>query len=162
MAGRAWRATPARPCSPRSRAQLNAGPFKFLFDFGARWRRDTKFAGARFTDVLVFGASAGLPLFPPELEASLEARGETPMDDVGDRTGSPLEALLGLKLHAPRAWTFGAAGGVGILRGYGSPDARFVVMAGYTYAPSEHPSEPGPSPWRRTGRQPKRRAPSRS
>src|SRR5204863_91844 len=116
-------------------AQIAAGPLLLLADAGARWRKDVRIADVRFTDVLTFGAAVAWPLDQDRLLLIAEARGETPLDQVGYRAGSPLEALLGLKFSPLAHWSFGAAGGAGLLRGYGSPELRFVLMAGYSSAP---------------------------
>jgi outer membrane protein OmpA-like peptidoglycan-associated protein len=129
---------------PEITADVAAGPFTLLINAGARWRDDTFFAGARFTDVLTFGVGAALPVMTDLLQAHLELQGASPLDDIGDRATSPLQALLGVKLTPLPGWTFGAAGGAGLLRGYGSPDARGLLTIGHgaQLIRSDEPEEP--------------------
>jgi outer membrane protein OmpA-like peptidoglycan-associated protein len=131
---------------PEVTSELKAGPLSVLIDIGARWRKDARFAGTRFTDTLTFGTGLSLPVVPDLLRALGEVRGETPLDDVGNRQGSPLEALLGLKLTPAPGLTFGLAGALGILRGYGTPLARAVAMFGYQGALQRHEAKPEPVP----------------
>ena len=65
------------------------------------------------------------------LEATLEIWGSSVFEDFGDRETSPLETIVGL-LWNPRETdlTVGLAGGLGLLRGYGSPDFRGVLTVG--------------------------------
>ncbi len=116
---------------PRIAAELDAGPLEVVLDAGVRLRKDTAFAGARFPDLLTLGAALRLPMLEQRLTAIAELFGEAPLDDVGDRTGSPLQMLLGLKLRPWSNVTLGVSGGAGLLRGYGAPDARVALMFGY-------------------------------
>jgi outer membrane protein OmpA-like peptidoglycan-associated protein len=116
---------------PEVTSEIKAGPLSVLLDVGARWRKDAHFSGTSFTDVLTFGAGVSVPIATDLLRGIAELRGATPLDDVANREGSPLEALFGLKLAVPPGLTFGLGGGFGILRGYGSPGARVVAMVGY-------------------------------
>jgi outer membrane protein OmpA-like peptidoglycan-associated protein len=130
--------------APALHATLNLSTmFALMLEAGARWRNDTEFAGTRFTDVLLFGGGLEAKLVPELLRAYLEVRGESPLNDVGDRSTTPVLALLGGKLALPIGLTLGAAGGMGITRGYGSPDARALFSVAYandvTYAPKEKP-----------------------
>ena len=148
---------------PELLGQVQAGPLLLMANVGTRFRKDVAFAGVRFTDVLTFGVGAALPVVPDLLRAHLEVQGLSPLDDIGNRGGTPLQALLGLKLTPFAGFTFGLAGGAGILRGYGSPDMRGVFMVGYENAlagggrgsanePEETDAPPEPAPRRRTAR----------
>ncbi len=130
---------------PEVTSEIEAGPLSLLFDVGARWRKDARFAGTRFTDVLTFGAGVCWPFVPDLLRAIGELHGGSPLDDVGNRQSSPLEALLGLKLGPLSGFTVGLGAGLGILRGYGSPQARVVAMVGYaSRGPSGAPEQAEP------------------
>ena len=129
--------------APGVHAAIHAGPISILAEAGARWRSDTEFAGTRFKDVVLFGLGLEARLVPDVLRASLEARGESPLDDVGDRATTPIGALLGAKLTLPVGLTLGAAGGLGITRGYGSPDARALLSIAYAREGDER-EEPAP------------------
>jgi outer membrane protein OmpA-like peptidoglycan-associated protein len=126
---------------PQVNAELHGGPVTVLVNVGARFREDVKLGRERFSDVLSFGAGASLPIVP-ELHVLAELYGESPMDDLGDRTASPLEALAGLRLSAPPGFTFGLGLGMGLLRGYGSPDLRVVGMLAYHQPAQPASAEP--------------------
>jgi len=67
------------------------------------------------------------------LEISAEIYGKTLVHDFWDSSKvSPLEWLAGLKFHLPLGFRAGLAGGTGILNGYGSPQFRGIVFAGWT------------------------------
>jgi outer membrane protein OmpA-like peptidoglycan-associated protein len=134
--------------APTLHGAIKLGGVSLRAEAGARFRDDQSFAGVRFTDVLTYGIGAELELSAELLALHIEAHGESPLDDVGERATSPLGILLGAKLWPIPDFVVGLAGGMGILRGYGSPDARFVVTLGYahssgpnTRAPSEAPSD---------------------
>ncbi|MFI5307630.1 MAG: OmpA family protein, partial [Polyangiales bacterium] len=132
---------------PEVTSEIKAGPLSVLVDVGARWRKDAHFSGMTFTDVLTFGAGVSVPIAPELLRGVVELRGETPLDNVANREGSPLETLFGLKLTVPPGLTFGLGGGFGILRGYGSPQARVVAMVGYDSGRKSHKrNEQAPEP----------------
>lgn len=119
--------------APQAVADITAGPMSVLVNFGARWRPDIEFSNIRFTDLLTFGAGLSLPLWRESLRALFELQGESPLQNLGERAGSVLDALLGLKLTPTSGLTLGLAGGSGLLRGYGAPDLRAVAMFGYAY-----------------------------
>jgi len=125
---------PGATLSPAVTADVSAGPLSVLIDIGMRFRPDARFSGSRFRDTATFGAALSLPLVKPLLRAILETAGESPLDDFGERNGTQLQALLGLRLHTSSGLGFGLAGGAGLLRGYGSPDARGVLTIAYTHA----------------------------
>jgi outer membrane protein OmpA-like peptidoglycan-associated protein len=126
---------------PRIAAELFLGPVELMLDAGVRLREDASFAGARFTDVFTFGAGLRVPLLDRRLFAVAELFGEAPIDDVGDRTGSPLQGLVGVRLLPIERLMLGLAGGAGLLRGYGAPDTRIALSLGYTLPLSDGPDE---------------------
>jgi outer membrane protein OmpA-like peptidoglycan-associated protein len=129
--------------APTLHAAIKLGIASLRAEAGARFRDDQNFAGVRFTDALTYGVGAELTLWPELLALHVEAQGESPLDDVGERSSSPLGALLGAKLWPTADFVVGAAGGLGILRGYGSPDARAVLTLGY--APKQEPNTHEPT-----------------
>ena len=72
-----------------------------------------------------------MPLARNVLDAHVMGFGVTPQDDIGRRANSPLETLAGLTLRADESWSFGLAGGVGLLRGYGAPDLRVIATSAW-------------------------------
>lgn len=133
---------------PEVTSEINAGPLSVLLNFGARMRQDVRFASTRFADSLTFGAGVSVPISRETLRALAELHGATPMDDVGNRPTSPLEALLGMKLVPAQGFTLGLAGGAGLLRGYGAPTLRALLMFGYSSggADQHHAAQQAPEP----------------
>lgn len=141
---------------PEITSEILAGPLSVLINVGVLMRKDSQFAGTRFTNALTFGTGVSVPIVRERLRALAEVHGASPLDDVGRRGGSPLEALLGIKLMPATGLSFGLAGGAGLLRGYGSPSMRAVLMLGYSSAseagrsseqrPPPPPPEPPPEP----------------
>lgn len=124
--------------------ELRAGATKLVFNAGVRFREDQSLARLEVGDELTWGVGVLAPLVdadPVGLEARLEAWGETPLDDFGSRDGSPVEALIGLALKTDFGLEVGAAGGLGLQRGYGAPDGRFVFTAGYAAPVPREPEE---------------------
>jgi outer membrane protein OmpA-like peptidoglycan-associated protein len=82
----------------------------------------------------------GVPFADGAAEARVELFGATGLSDFGAREGSPLEVLGGVaaRPHASSGFVGGIALGTGLTRGYGAPDARVVLTAGYV--------EPAPQP----------------
>jgi len=98
---------------------------------GLGFRPDTELAGTRMRDEILFELSLMQPLVGDVLFAHLEAFGKSSRDDFARNATTPISALLGLRLSVA-GLTFGLAGGAGIVRGYGAPDARFVFSAAVT------------------------------
>lgn len=107
---------------------------RLMLNLGLRFRPDTRFGGLRFGDLATAGAGAELSLLDQLLSGHIELYGSTPLTDFGNREGSPLEALLGLRLSPGQELNVGIAGGMGLLRGYGSPDLRMIATVGYQSA----------------------------
>ena len=93
-----------------------------------------------------YGLGITIPVARKALTLHAELYGATPLGDVGegasfgDREGSPLEALGGLKYHSKGGFSVGAAAGPGIVRGYGSPDLRVIGQLGFA-APIDEEEE---------------------
>jgi outer membrane protein OmpA-like peptidoglycan-associated protein len=132
---------------PEVIGELRAGQVALLVNLGARWRKDESFAGVRFTDTLVLGGGLAWSA-SRALRVLLEAKADSPLDELGARSSSRLEAQLGFKLEpwSEQGWTFGAAGGAGLVRGYGSPDFRVVLMMSYRHEPKAGGAAPGKPP----------------
>lgn len=136
---------------PELLGQIGAGPIDIVVNLGVQLRRDVEVAGIKFGDALTYGFGFVAETVPELLDLHAEVHGASRLDDVGARGSSPVELLGGAKLRPIPEWTFGAAGGFGLTRGYGSPDARVVVLAGWTgdgtQAPESQPDDSEPEPY---------------
>jgi outer membrane protein OmpA-like peptidoglycan-associated protein len=103
--------------------------------------------GARFANQVTYALAVSVPLSSDVLRAQAEIFGSTLSSDAGRRATSPLEALLGLKLRPNASWAMGLSGGMGLLRGYGSPDVRVIAqLAWHTLGAAAEPAPSAPPP----------------
>jgi outer membrane protein OmpA-like peptidoglycan-associated protein len=119
--------------------ELRPGKLRITGNLGAPIRADAEFGRSKIADELAFGAGATYPLAEDTLDAILEVYGATAWDDFAGRSSSPVEAILGGKLHVTAGCTFGLAAGPGLLRGLGSPDFRGVALFGCVTRKDETP-----------------------
>ncbi|MCB9709418.1 MAG: hypothetical protein H6714_11570, partial [Myxococcales bacterium] len=116
---------------PELLMELRAKGVRLTGNVGARFREARPLPGISVDDELTYGAALTLPLVRDRLDMMGELWGSTALnDDFGKRGNSPLEALGGLKYYSAGGFTVGAAGGGGILGGYGAPDFRVMAMLG--------------------------------
>jgi outer membrane protein OmpA-like peptidoglycan-associated protein len=106
------------------------------------------FAGVPFGTDLTFGAALGLRLLDGSVTLGPEVYGSTVISDSGEgfmkRASTPLEMLLGGKLHVGKAIRLGGAAGSGLTQGIGSP--RLRVLASVEWLPSIEPPPARPAP----------------
>lgn len=107
---------------------------------GLRFRPDAELGGIQIRDQVLMELSLTQPLVRDRLFAHLELFGKSAQDDFGRTATTPISALLGMSLRHDM-FTFGLAGGAGIMRGYGAPDARVVLSFAITH-PRREPSAP--------------------
>ncbi|MCC7539456.1 MAG: OmpA family protein [Deltaproteobacteria bacterium] len=134
---------------PELLAEVRAGRFRLTANLGARFRGEQQLQAVTIGQELTWGVGATIGLADRLLDAHLEAYGATTFDGFGDRATTPAELLAGLKLYPTRGLVVGLAGGAGLSRGAGSPDARVILMIGWTQPPREAPPpapEPEPEP----------------
>ncbi len=126
---------------PELLGELHAGPVNLVANLGAEvWRRAST-GSQTVADTLKFGLGASLPLYQELLWAHGEIYGSTFFDDVFGRESTPLDWLVGLRYRLLPNLVAGLAGGAGLSRGIGSPDARLVAMVGWRTA-DEQREEP--------------------
>lgn len=131
----------------RGIVETSIATMRVTFLAGLRFRPDTQLGGIRIRDELLFELSLMQPLVHERLYAHAEVFGKSARDDFGRVPTTPISALLGLRVRAG-SLTFGLAGGAGLMRGYGAPDARVVFTAAITAPPRqpldvpEAPAEP--------------------
>lgn len=117
--------------------EVQAGPLTVLANAGLDIRGAAEIRTLSPGSELTYGASLSVDLVPRQLSLSTELIGSLALSDFGVRTASPLEALFGGRFRTTDGWNLGAALGVGILRGYGTPDLRGVFMFGRGNEPRE-------------------------
>jgi len=127
---------------PSLLGEMTFGALRVTTDIGLRVRKTVTLPGGdRFANQLSYALALSLPFGPDVLRVQAEVFGSTLTADAGLRASSPLEALLGLKLRPNDTLGFGLAGGMGLLRGYGSPDLRIIgQFAWHTLAASRAPT----------------------
>ncbi|MBN1771045.1 MAG: OmpA family protein [Deltaproteobacteria bacterium] len=108
---------------------------------GGRFRELESFGSFDVGHELTWGLGLMVPLLPDLLDLHLEAYGTTTFEQFGDREGSPIEAIAGVKVQPVPGLRLGAGIGPGLQRGYGSPDLRALLTIGYA-APAEAEPEP--------------------
>jgi len=81
---------------------------------------------------LTFGVGAMVPLLDDRLAVLAELDGSTTFDDFFSRSETTLEFLVGARYFHESGLSFGAGGGPGLARGYGSPDVRILGTVAYS------------------------------
>ena len=120
--------------------ELRGRRFDARLRSGVRLRKQVKLGDLTIGQEWVVGLGARYRIVPG-LYAHAELVGLSTFSHFADPEHTPLEMLLGAK-YTLADWLLGAAVGPGLLRGYGAPDVRTVLMAGY--APVEKPRPPPP------------------
>ena len=116
-----------------------ADKVRLTVNVGARLGEDQTLLGdVRVGDALTFGLGVTASLVgtytrPDQTRVDLHAQvfGSSFFGDFFGGEETPLEALAGLKLHLGNGLVIGAAGGAGIHRSFGTPDARAVLNLGW-------------------------------
>lgn len=122
---------------PEAIFEVRPGPARVTANLGAIVRQDARLFNANLGDELTFGLGAGVQL-PGELrrfEVLGEVYGSTATADFFGGAVTPLEALLGGRWSPSERWRVSLAGGVGLQRGIGSPDARALASLGLVVMP---------------------------
>lgn len=143
---------------PEVLAELRPGLLRMTANLGVRVRENETYVGnVEIGDELTFGLGLTAPLYgdfrdPSKLRLDLHAQlyGGSSFSNFFGREETPLEAIAGFKVHHPSGFVFGAAGGAGITRGFGSPDGRAILTVGWAQ-PRELAPEAPPEPSDRDG-----------
>jgi outer membrane protein OmpA-like peptidoglycan-associated protein len=125
------------------------GGARLVLDVGAKVRRNAGDSGSNlsFGDELTFGLGFAIPVYTDasedrtHLDFHAQLYGASFFDDLFTRETTPFEGTLGAKFHHASGLVAGLAGGMGLTRGFGSPDARVIAMVGYG-RPAERAAEP--------------------
>ncbi len=114
-------------------AEVRAGGVRLTGNAGVLFREERPLGTtASINDELTYGLGLTIPIVRDTFDIMGEAWGSTGIssDTFAKRVNSPLEALGGFKFYTKGGFTIGAAGGAGILGGYGAPDYRVTAMLG--------------------------------
>ena len=122
---------------PEAVFEARPGPVRITANLGALVRQDARLFGTTVGDEVNFGLGAGvqLPGALRRFEAIAEMYGSTATADPFGDAVTPLEALLGGRWSPSERWRVSLAGGTGITRGIGSPDARAIASLGLVALP---------------------------
>ncbi|HTV18438.1 MAG TPA: hypothetical protein VMG12_07200 [Polyangiaceae bacterium] len=113
--------------------ELRPGRFRVTGNVGALVREDERMFEATLGDELSFGLG-GAWVLPGELdrfELLLETYGSTAIRDPFASVTTPLEVLGGGRWKPTERWQVKLAGGMGVVRGIGSPDVRAIASLGF-------------------------------
>jgi outer membrane protein OmpA-like peptidoglycan-associated protein len=133
------------------------GGWRVGLNLGARMRSTDQArlvdAGLGISHELTYGLGLTMPIWSDAegrtVTGHLEGYGAGTFEALGSRELSPFEALLGVRVQPVCGVTIGLAGGPGLSRGYGTPDFRGVLSAGFSDSQCTTPVvptvEPGPA-----------------
>jgi len=122
--------------------ETHHGRFDARLRLGFRFRSKVEVGDLELGQEFLYGVGARYRVIA-NLHAHVELVGLTNFSDFADAQHSPLELLFGAK-YTLTDWIMGGAVGPGIVQGYGAPDVRVVLSAGY--APVEKPKPLPPPP----------------
>lgn len=125
--------------APRLIGELRPGHgARIVLDVGARIHEEATSASINLAvqHELTWALGFAIPVLTDgdprtHLDAHAQLFGATTFARAFERDSTALEALVGLKLHHATGVVAGIAGGAGLTRGIGTPDARAVVTIGY-------------------------------
>ncbi len=126
--------------TPALLGELRLGQLRLALDLGVLLREDNIGMGGdnlAFRDELLGTFGIAYRLWQPErdprthLAMHLQMHGRSSLDAFGSRGETPLEALLGFRYAGADGMRLGIGGGMGLTRGFGSPDARLVALVGW-------------------------------
>ncbi len=140
---------------PRVNGELRLadGRFRIGLNVGGRFRQQTQILNLTVGQELTYGIGATFVALPNVLDLTVEGYGATNFDHFFEREWTPFEMIGGVRIHPVCDLTIGLAGGGGLTRGYGSPNARGILSVGWAWdgpchaAPAAEPvpeiAEPG-------------------
>ncbi|MGH7271346.1 MAG: thrombospondin type 3 repeat-containing protein, partial [Polyangiaceae bacterium] len=123
------------------------GAFTYAARAGSEYRGiDGTLGGNPLGSQVLFGAAAGVRLLDRALVVGPEVYGATALTGGAAfaTASTPVDALFGAHFTIHRDFRIGAGGGLGLTRGLGSPEARW--MATLEWAPAIKPPPPPPPP----------------
>ena len=110
--------------------QYDAGRVTFGTNIGVILRKPRTIYDSTIGQQLTWGAAAAVRI-TPKLSVIGETFGRAGLPDFS-LDASPLEAVGGLRFYATNAFAVVLGGGAGLVKGIGSPEARFFASVGYS------------------------------
>jgi outer membrane protein OmpA-like peptidoglycan-associated protein len=109
------------------------GPVRVSLQAGLRMHPRFAILDGPLEDQLIYGLATSVPI-GQFVRVSAEVVGSTLSANVGQRSSSPLEALLGVKVRPSERISFGLGGSKGLLvHAYGCPDFRVIAQFGLSF-----------------------------
>lgn len=128
--------------TPELIADARLGPVYIAANLGASFRQEQEVRNLSPGSTFVYGVGGEIALIEGLLDVGGEVYGNTQLDAFfGDFRSSPLEGLVGVKLHTPAGFTVTTGAGGGLIPGFGSPAFRSFI--GLTWVlPDPKPEAP--------------------
>jgi len=134
-----YRGDPSVTVHPEVLAELRPGAgSRIVVNLGARVREETTNPNVnlQFRHELTYAIGFAIPFWTDDdpgthLDGHVQLYGSSAFALVGERDGTSLEALAGLRFFHASGVTSGLAMGPGLARGFGAPDFRLVVNVGW-------------------------------
>ena len=126
--------------------------FRAGIDVGVLIRKATEYRNVTAGSELVAGIGLGYRFDGGQspVELMLDVRNAVGLTET-DREEVALEGLLGLGVDASREWKIHAAGGLGLLQGFGVPTARAIVGVRWEPSPNDPDRDGVRSPAQKEG-----------
>ena len=148
--GSDYRGDPFLTVHPQLLAELrpleDTRGFRLVFNVGALFREGTggTASNLEFGNELTFGFGANYPVWiaedDPNMHVDVNAQlyGSSTFALIGEEKATAFEGTIGARLFHSNGLVAGVGGGLGLARGFGSPDARILALIGWgTPAPGE-------------------------
>lgn len=135
--GGAYRGEEGVAVRPELLVELRPKGVRLSANLGTLVRREQQLLDTRIGSELTYGLAAGVPVHAM-VELMAELWGGFSYADFARRATTPLEWLVGAKLHTERGLYASLGGGTGFTHGVGSPDGRLLVQLGFL-APKRSP-----------------------
>jgi len=135
-----YRGDPSVTVHPEVLGEIRPGAgSRIVVNIGARVREETTSPNSnlQFRHELTYAIGFAIPFWTDEADAGthldghVQLYGSSAFALVGERDGTALEALAGLRFFHASGVTSGLAMGPGLARGFGAPDFRLVVNLGW-------------------------------
>lgn len=131
--------------TPKLIADLNLGSVFIAANVGSTLRSAQELQNVSFGTELNYGLGVQWSIMQDLVALGAEVFGKTQLagqdDGAIDFQGSPLEFLLGVKLHTPSGFSVTTGAGSAILDGYGAPEFRAIIGVSYVDKPQQEQIE---------------------
>lgn len=117
--------------SPRVLIDADIGPVYVATNLGARFQPERELRDLTIGHSMTYSVGAEWRVFDGTLGIGGELYGTTPFDQLFDERVSPLEGVLGVKLHTPAGFSVMSGAGGGIIGGVGAASFRSFIGLGY-------------------------------